>query len=636
MQQLRWPFQLFILSILVLSIYYPTLNAEVSLVDDKDAITAIDTAETLSMQDIFLPRIKNGGYYRPLIGVAYYLDKSLWGMNIRAMHLDNIFMHLVNVILVYFLTLAACRDTPEVAFSGLLPIISAGLFAVHPIATESVNWISGRTDPMAANFVLSAALLLIVYRKSRNPLHLAGCVVLILLGILAKEASLGMVIASGFILSARNITPLCAAQIAPAVLSWSYQIRLFIAVYALAVMEVLYLGNYWVVLAAACGYGVLSSRLWQTVHTGKIFIFRLVGGVVASSGLVLLLYSALRKMAFQSDVSKIGHTLTLMFEDPNYTISLFLGASGFYLKKFLLPLPLNFFILEIDPLYDLLGIAVLLFCLFLVARLNLAAALFIAGVCMFIPALPFAFGTIAWTGYAERYIYISSAFWIVSLALYLNTLVFKYNQLSKVYLVVVPTVLLFCGWQTFARNIVWQKNVTLLADTVSKSPKQPTIREMYMQALVNAGSYAQAKEQYAIGKSRSIFFSEGPDLIMAGILNQEGKLTEALKLSEKAVEKSNYTSERALKATIDLLERMIAGDSAAELLIEKKKQYVSQLISVSKDPMLFYNLGQKALILGDRHSAQSFLERAHDSFSAGSPYKDYSLRLLAKLKNDTK
>lgn len=326
-----------------------------------------------------------------------------------------------------------------------------------------------------------------------------------------------------------------------------------------------------------------------------------------------------------------------MLDDTNYALSLFLGASGFYIKKFFLPLPLNFFILEIDPLYDLAGIAVLLFCMYLLARLNLVSALFLAGVCFFLPALPFAFGTIAWTGYAERYIYLSSAFWIVSITIYLSNLAQRNKFAGTLFVVALPLLLVWEGWQTYSRNIVWQKNVTLLADTVEKSPKQAVLREMYMQALVNAGQEQLAKGQYVIGTSRSMVFSEGADLIMAQIYLKEGKLNDALSICEKAVTKSKYRSEVTLKSAISVIDRMITTEKLDKIvLLKKKTDYESLLLKISKDPMLFYNMGQKAIGAGDRKSAIVYFEKAQSFFSEENQYKSYSSKIATCLKNKVK
>ena len=631
----RWPLQILLLVIVVIGLYFPTSSAEVSLVDDQDAITKIYNSDSISIKEIFLPRSFDGGYYRPLIGLNYYMDKMMWGMDIRSMHIENIMMHLVNVILVYLLALVVCRENAGKSFNRLVPMSAALLFALHPICTESINWISGRTDPLAANFVLPAAILLIIYQKSRKTIYVVPAFVMMLLGMLAKEASLGMFLASGIILYSHGTANYDENNEIQKALSWHDTVIWFLVFYSMIVLEVLYVGNYWFVIVAALGYAILITKPWLTFRANRELLSRKMLNfalmISISVGISFAVYLLLRMIAFRSDVSKIGQTVKLMCYDTNYALSVFLGAAGFYFKKFILPLPLNFYILEIDPLYDLLGILLLLFCIFLLTRRTVASVLFLAGVCMFLPALPFAFGTIAWTGYAERYVYISAAFWSVSCAIYLDSLAQRYRYTSSVCMIAVPAMLFFLGWQTFSRNMVWRHNVTLLADTVEKSPKREVVREMYMQALYNAGRYDLVKEQYATSKSRSIMLSENADLMIARILAMEGNTDDALALNE-AVVKKHPNSDRALLAAIDLIEKMIEkGKSKKQILLKKKTLYGLQILKVSKDPMLLYTMGQKAIGVGDNLTAIECFDRANKGFPQGSPYKGYSSRLIASL-----
>jgi outer membrane protein assembly factor BamD (BamD/ComL family) len=81
---------------------------------------------------------------------------------------------------------------------------------------------------------------------------------------------------------------------------------------------------------------------------------------------------------------------------------------------------------------------------------------------------------------------------------------------------------------------------------------------------------------------------------------------------------------------------MIASNrSEKNGLLDKKGHYESLLLAVSRDPMLFYNMGQKALVGGDRRSASKYFERACREFPEGNPYKEYSLKLLKRIANDT-
>jgi len=93
-------------------------------------------------------------YYRPLQAVSYLFDYSLWGLVPFGFHLTNLVLHILAALLVY-------------RFSGLLfgdseaGFLSALLFAVHPLNTSVVDYISGRADILLAVFSLSALLLFI-------------------------------------------------------------------------------------------------------------------------------------------------------------------------------------------------------------------------------------------------------------------------------------------------------------------------------------------------------------------------------------------------------------------------------------------------------------------------------------------
>ncbi|MFA7060910.1 MAG: hypothetical protein WC156_08840 [Pedobacter sp.] len=638
---IRKPYQILLLCFLVLMVYYPTLTAEVSLVDDQEMLNGMFNSDPVSLTTVFLPQVENGGYYRPFVGLSYYLDRMLWDLDVRSMHLDNIVMHLINVLLLFYIAGIVNRNRQGI--NSYLPFVAAALFALHPIATESVNWISGRTDPLAGNFVLLTAALLMLYRLSGLKRYLLSAAICIFLGVLSKESSFGMFLASWFILHARNdCEQLAQTEMIPGHSSKS-SFRAFgwpflLIVFSVITIEVLYVGNYWLALAGcAIYYAVVmlacrGPKVFSGYHLKSILFF--LACLISTAAF----YIILRKIVFRSDAGKIGHTLKLMLLDMGYSISLFLGATGFYFKKFILPLPLNFYILEIDPLYDLAGILLLLICLRLLTRLNSGGAFFIAGFCMLLPALPFAFGTIAWTGYAERYIYSSSAFWIISALIYIDANPPLRRLTTNAYLAVIAAVILFFSWQTYSRNVVWQKNVTLLEDTVSKSPKARRLRDMYMYALNVAGDIDGAKRQYAIANSLySIKYDENADLIMAGILANEGKHKEALELYETVINKTNRSSAVAIKQMTRHLEIMLKDEknlARRSILINKIKESDLLLDKISTDPMVFYNLGKKALDFNDKKIALGYFIRANSAFAINSPYRDFSAKLVEHLKQE--
>jgi protein O-mannosyl-transferase len=638
---LRKPYQMLLLCLIVLIFYYPTLTAQISLVDDQEMLNSLFKTDSISLISVFFPHVENGGYYRPFVILSYYFDKELWGLDVRSMHLDNIVMHLINVLVLFCIAQIVTRDRKDI--SNYLPLAAAALFALHPIATESVNWISGRTDLMAGNFILVAAVFLLLYKSSGLKRYLAATFFFILLGIFSKETSFGMILAGWFILTAGKDNDQAeqadkALEYSPKLPFRASGVPFLMIVFAVITIEVLYVGNYWFALV---GCGIYYAALLHELRGQKAHSRNNLKKILLSAGCLIstvALYAILRKIVFNSDVGKIGQTLKLMMLDLGYSISLFIGAAGFYFKKFISPFPLNFYILEVDPLYDLVGILLLLICLRLLTSLKLCAAFFVAGFCMLLPALPFAFGTIAWTGYAERYIYISSAFWIVSAVIFIDAHPPRKTLAATIYIVAITAMISFFGWQTYARNVVWQKNVTLLEDTVNKTPNAKRLRDMYMYALYMAGNIDGAKQQYAIGNSLySIKYDESADLIMAGILAGEGKMNESLSLYESVVMKTKSSSEGAIKRMVRHLEIMLTDEKdpvQRNILINKITDSDLKLGNLSANPMVYYNLGQKALAANDKKVALGYFIRANSAFAMDSPYKVFSAKLIDRLKRN--
>jgi len=563
--------QLLFVSAVVLAVFYPTIWAEISLIDDMDMMNWLLHSEPdlKMLHQILLPGDMHGGYYRPLVGSSFWFDRVAFGADPVIMHLEGVVFHLVNVILVFVLT-RECLVLLGMKQVYVYACVAALLFGLHPITTESVNWISGRTDIMMSNFVLLGVILLLRYKRVGHRYFLISALLAVFIGSLAKEAAFGCLLGVLLLLKL-NVTE---AQRWGATRSASNSAAIFdfLTCYAVAVYVALYWGNYWIVL---CCFSVFW--LWtiyrrpvvgpERVRTHAKLI--LIAFLMISVSVALLFL--IRRLVFSADVGKIGSTIKLIFVDPNYSISLFLGAIGFYVQKFVFPWPLNFFILEIDPIYDLAGIAVMLMLIRFFTFSTISTALFIAGMGLILPVLPFAFGTIAWTSYAERYIYLPSAFW--STALLVQTAKFLENSDIKLYPVIkysfiglFMAVIIICSVSTWQRNIVWQRNITLLQDTVAKSPKVKPLRDFYMSALFRADRYDEALEQYNIGKllySRS--YDPAPDIMMGFILQSRQNSNDAYQYFNKANIGTGFRSETSLRAMIEFLELARKGSSTLSL-----------------------------------------------------------------------
>jgi hypothetical protein len=103
--------------------------------------------------------------FRPLVNLSYALDHGLWGLRPFGYHLTNLVLHIVNVLLFFSVVQHIQRDRgtgdshPDGSWKTLAPpAFVAAIFAVHPMMTEAVGYVSGRAEVLCATFFLAAWL----------------------------------------------------------------------------------------------------------------------------------------------------------------------------------------------------------------------------------------------------------------------------------------------------------------------------------------------------------------------------------------------------------------------------------------------------------------------------------------------
>ncbi|MFQ5801633.1 MAG: tetratricopeptide repeat protein [Candidatus Methylomirabilales bacterium] len=100
-------------------------------------------------------------YYRPLTNLSYYLDHRLWGMNPSGFHFTNLLLHILNTLLVFALA-------SSLIGGRAIPCLAALFFTAHPVHTESLDLVQGRTDLLSGLFFLSSLLLFIRLTQRRR------------------------------------------------------------------------------------------------------------------------------------------------------------------------------------------------------------------------------------------------------------------------------------------------------------------------------------------------------------------------------------------------------------------------------------------------------------------------------------
>lgn len=619
------------IALLVVATFSPSIFAELATVDDFDAYHAIANSD-FSLKSLFFPQTAEGAYYRPMIGLSYLFDKHVWLLDTRLMHLDNIFFHVVNAWLVCLIVRRLLP--PEKQPVSYLPVCALLLFALHPITSESVNWISGRTDIFAGTSILASALFLIRFKQSGRALELLFAFLLLVPGLLVKETVVAFFLAAVCILSAKK-----HEDTSDMVVIFGEHFRDIVLLILFSVVAVIVLiASYSVwpsfmvsimYLATIAAVDVRSGRKLGWLYT-TLSIIAVGGGAVWG-------FFAFRSVVFSSNLGSIGRTINLIFNDLNYALQTFLGASGFYVKKFFLPLPLNLAIREIDPFYNLLGVAVLMGCLYLVRHNTISSAFFLTGVVLFLPALPLSLGTVTWTAYAERYIYVSSAFWVMALMLYFDSTVVslnirRYCRCGALLLVVVMFAV------SFHRSLVWKSNLSLWRDTVAKSPDFKVIYVDYMLALIKNGDLQEARRQYIIASAiPSVGYYEMLDLAMASALSKEGNYSEAARHYEIAIEKTKGKSATAYDLYGEFLRERLVGVKNSDLSVtpyfKRKIECLEALFDLRNEPSLIYRAGELTLAVGDNVSALRYFKKIIASTPPTSNYHANALKFVSRLEN---
>ena len=100
-----------------------------------------------------------GGLYRPVAFLSWLIEYSVAGPHPFLFHLDNVILHLLCCVMV-FLVLSNIT-------SRTVSLLSALLFAAHPVHTEAVAWVACRMELLFTFFILVSFLIFIKIREDR-------------------------------------------------------------------------------------------------------------------------------------------------------------------------------------------------------------------------------------------------------------------------------------------------------------------------------------------------------------------------------------------------------------------------------------------------------------------------------------
>jgi len=136
-------------------------------------------------------------FYSPIVSSSFSIDYAVWKFNPAGFHLTNILLNLINCLLLYKFLKIVFRHEKKTKKSSVLPhvlLIGTLLFAVHPVHTEAVSWISGRTDMLAFTFYIASFMSYLQSAEEVNSFNRSIKVLLTglfyFLSLFAKEVSI--------------------------------------------------------------------------------------------------------------------------------------------------------------------------------------------------------------------------------------------------------------------------------------------------------------------------------------------------------------------------------------------------------------------------------------------------------------
>ncbi len=190
---------LLLLTALCFYAFSPALNGGFINFDDYDYIQRNPMVSGgLSLKNITLAfTTYHASNWHPLTWISHMLDVQLFGFNPRFFHLENILLHLANMLLLVLLLWRMTGRFWQAFCVG-------ALFGLHPLRVESVAWIAERKDVLCALFFLLTLLAYTAYVRSQRPLRYALVFLCLALGLLSKP----MLVTTPFVLLLLDFWPL--------------------------------------------------------------------------------------------------------------------------------------------------------------------------------------------------------------------------------------------------------------------------------------------------------------------------------------------------------------------------------------------------------------------------------------------
>ena len=416
---------------------------------------------------------------RPIIFYTLHLNHSLGGFNVFGFHVVNLTVHIITCLLIFLfakeiLSINRFLKTSDQSKNKLnIPLISALLFAVHPMNTQVITYITGRTTSIAVCFYMASFLFFIKGVRQNLPwkiLFYALSIVFLIMGYGSKMIILTVPVM--FIIYYLFFTPLKSI----------FFKRFFESIFIRIIIQTIVITSPFILIFISSHLNILS-------------FFRM------DFGFLQKLFDPIQiKLMHIDSMAKDNLSMTI------YLLTEFKVIVFYYIKMIFFPFNQN-----IDPDFPVahgitdsgvaLSLGVILLCLFAGIYFYKKNRLIAFGIFwFFITLLPTSSILPLRDMITEHRLYLPLAGFILTIPLCLNQFIIRYKKSSFKQLAyfILPVFLLIIVFSvlTVKRNFVWKNEKSLWSDAAEKSPRLPRPLNNLAEAYDKEGLAYDNKKNY--------------------------------------------------------------------------------------------------------------------------------------------
>lgn len=473
---------------------------------------------TIDADGLRAAAFESRAHRRPFANISFALNYVAGGYVVKGYHLVNIFIHVINGVLVYFVALILLGREPIIGGRTpasrrrlqLTALLAAAVFIAHPLQTQAVTYIVQRMTSMATMFFLLSLLLYLLGRECNDlkarSLYWASALVAWLLALGSKEI----------------------AATLPVII---------------VLVEMLFYRD--------------TRRSGPGINPGYFLL-----AIIASAGVVLLYLGTdpAATIAEQYSSREFGPGERLLTE---------LRVLVFYLSLLVFPYPGRLSLDHpfdisrslVDPISTLLAAILLGALVALALRLSRRRPVVAFCILWFLVTLSVESSFVGLELVFEHRLYLPMLGFAIAVA-YLISLAPARSRI--IVTVLACSLVVILATASIVRNTIWQDPVALWSDTVSKNPESHRARNNLGRALSDRGDREQAIREFGEAILLSPGYAE-PHNNLGVLLAEVGRLDDAQSHLERAIELNPHYQQAYNNLGVFLLRRGRTRQAALSL-----------------------------------------------------------------------